>query len=113
MSADTTTVRVWRLYVGRTTAGGYGFSQNAAEKAILAILQREGIPGATIYNALGVWEGEREGSTVVEWWTESQGRTVGGARCAARHVARAIARALNQTAVAVVESSATVSYVGS
>ena len=78
-----------------------------ATAAVLKILDAYGITGATIYSALGVWRGTRERSLVIET-TGNQDRVsdvdVTATRARIYSAAESIRQALQQDAVAVLES---------
>ncbi len=83
----------------------------AGRAAVLELLAAHNIPGATVYNATGVWNGARENSLVIETDgppSDNLPATCRNVRAAVYDYANAVKRALAQAAVLVIETADTV-----
>lgn len=74
-----------------------------ARKIVLRLLSANGIMGATMYSAVGVYQGKAEPALVIE--TDGGSGSAATCRRAVHRVAKALRRALSQESVGVVETS--------
>jgi len=88
-----------RGYVGANETG-----QVETEK-VFATLSDAGLPGATIYPATGLWEGQTEKSVVVEVLGELPNKLDG------RELARSLAVRLNQQCVLYTRDTVDVAFI--
>jgi len=85
---------IYRVYVGLTDRDGAEIARDTAVGHVLKAMSEVGLAGATIFDAVGVWEGKSEASLVVEF--------ISFGHANARSVAVRLKSVLNQNAVLVV-----------